>query len=235
MLNRIREDIATVFAKDPAARGLLEVLTCYPGLHAIWMHRVANWLWHHGLHLPARMISHVNRFLTGIEIHPGATIGRRFFIDHGMGIVIGETAEVGDDVLIYKGVVLGGTSLNKGKRHPTVGNGVVIGSNAIILGPITVDDNARIGSGAVVIKPVPADSTAVGVPARVVRGPHIEPKPSIILQHGQLPDPVAEALRAMEDRVRQVEGELGELRRALHDAALAKAETVTAAVGDGEA
>ena len=121
------------------------------------------------------------------------------------------------------------------KRHPTVGNGVVIGSNAIILGPITVDDNARIGSGAVVIKPVPADSTAVGVPARVVRGPHIEPKPSIILQHGQLPDPVAEALRAMEDRVRQVEGELGELRRALHDAALAKAETVTAAVGDGEA
>jgi len=235
MIARLREDMNTVFEKDPAARSWWEVVTCYPGLHAIWMHRFAHGLWRRGVRWPARFLSHINRFLTGIEIHPGATIGRRFFIDHGMGVVIGETAEVGDDVLMYKGAVLGGTSLNKGKRHPTVGNGVVIGSNAIILGPITVDENARIGSGAVVIKPVPADSTAVGVPARVVRGPHIEPKPSIILQHGQLPDPVAEALRAMEDRVRQVEGELGELRRALHDAALAKAETVTAAVGDGEA
>ncbi len=235
MIARLREDMNTVFEKDPAARSWWEVVTCYPGLHAIWMHRFAHGLWRRGVRWPARFLSHINRFLTGIEIHPGATIGRRFFIDHGMGVVIGETAEVGDDVLMYKGAVLGGTSLNKGKRHPTVGNGVVIGSNAIILGPITVDDNARIGSGAVVIKPVPADSTAVGVPARVVRGPHIEPKPSIILQHGQLPDPVAEALRAMEDRVRQVEGELGELRRALHDDAPAKAETVAAAVGDGEA
>jgi len=217
MIARLREDLNTVFQKDPAARSWWEVITCYPGLHAIWMHRIAHALWRRRLHWPARFLSHINRFLTGIEIHPGATIGRRFFIDHGMGIVIGETAEVGDDVLMYKGAVLGGTSLNKGKRHPTIGNGVVIGSNAIVLGPITVGDNARIGSGAVVVKPVPADSTAVGVPARVVRGPHIEPRPSVILQHGQLPDPVADALRAMEDRVRQVEGELAELRRVLSD------------------
>ena len=235
MIARLREDLNTVFEKDPAARSWWEVVTCYPGLHAIWMHRIAHGLWRRGFRWPARFLSHINRFLTGIEIHPGATIGRRFFIDHGMGVVIGETAEVGDDVLMYKGSVLGGTSLNKGKRHPTIGNGVVIGSNAIILGPITVGHNARIGSGAVVVRPVPADSTAVGVPARVVRGPHIEPKPSIILQHGQLPDPIAEALRAMEDRVRQVEGELGELRRTLRDVALAKADAVaTASVAEAE-
>jgi len=217
MFNTIREDINCILERDPAARSRLEVITSYSGLHAVWLYRIANRLWRAGLTLPARWLSQLARWLTGIEIHPGATIGRRFFIDHGMGIVIGETAEVGDDVLMYKGAVLGGTSLNKGKRHPTIGNGVVIGSNAIVLGPITVGDNARIGSGAVVVKPVPADSTAVGVPARVVRGPHIEPRPSVILQHGQLPDPVADALRAMEDRVRQVEGELAELRRVLSD------------------
>jgi len=220
MIARLREDLNTVFEKDPAARSWWEVVTCYPGLHAIWMHRIAHALWRRHLYWPARFLSHINRFLTGIELHPGATIGRRFFIDHGMGIVIGETSEIGDDVLMYKGAVLGGTSLDKGKRHPTIGNGVVIGSNAIILGPVTVGDNARIGSGAVVVRPVPPDSTAVGVPARVVRGPHIEPRPSVILQHGQLPDPVAEALRAMEDRVRQVEGELGELRHAMGDGSL---------------
>lgn len=235
MIARLREDLRTVFEKDPAARSWWEVVTCYPGLHAIWMHRIAHALWRHGLHWPARFLSHINRFLTGIEIHPGATIGRRFFIDHGMGVVIGETAEVGDDVLMYKGAVLGGTSLNKGKRHPTVGKGVVIGSNAIILGPITLGDNARIGSGAVVVRSVPADSTAVGVPARVVRGPHIEPKPSIILQHGQLPDPVTEALRAMEDRVHQVEAELSELRRALHDAALSHTAPMATAGAAAEA
>jgi serine O-acetyltransferase len=229
MIARLREDLNTVFEKDPAARSWWEVVTCYPGLHAIWMHRIAHALWRRHLYWLARFLSHINRFLTGIEVHPGATIGRRFFIDHGMGIVIGETSEVGDDVLMYKGAVLGGTSLDKGKRHPTIGNGVVIGSDAIILGPITVGANARIGSGAVVVRPVPADSTAVGVPARVVRGPHIEPRPSVILQHGQLPDPVAEALHAMEDRVRQVEGELGELRHALGDGSLVKSGTVAAA------
>lgn len=226
MIARLREDLHTVFEKDPAARSWWEVVTCYPGLHAIWMHRIAHRLWRRRLLWPARFLSHINRFLTGIEIHPGATIGRRFFIDHGMGVVIGETAEVGDDVLMYKGVVLGGTSLDKGKRHPTIGNGVVIGSNAIILGPITVGDNARIGSGAVVVKSVPANSTAVGVPARIVRGPHVEPRPSVILQHDQLPDPVTEALRAIEDRVRQVEGELDELQRALIQVALIPREAV---------
>ena len=211
MLNRIREDIATVFAKDPAARGLLEVLTCYPGLHAIWMHRVANWLWHHGLHLPARMISHVNRFLTGIEIHPGATIGRRFFIDHGMGIVIGETAEVGDDVLIYKGVVLGGVSLEKAKRHPTIGNGVVLGTDAIVLGPIEVGHNAQIGSGSVVVKPVPHCATVVGVPGRVVKinGVSCRLKPD--LHHEQLPDMVVDTIDRLTQRITALETRLSDL------------------------
>lgn len=212
---RLKEDLQTVFQKDPAARTWWEVITCYPGLHAIWMHRIAHGLWKRRLRWLARFLSHINRFLTGIEIHPGATIGRRFFIDHGMGIVIGETAEVGDDVLMYKGAVLGGTSLNKGKRHPTVGNGVVIGSNAVILGPISIGDNARIGSGAVVVKPVPADSTAVGVPARVVRGPHLEKAPNAVLQHGQLPDPVAEACRALDARVEELEAQVANLQRML--------------------
>lgn len=208
MFSRIREDIENVMVMDPAARTWWEVLTCYPGLKAIWWHRIAHWLWEHRLHWLARYISHVTRFRTGIEIHPGAHIGRRFFIDHGMGVVIGETAEIGDDVLMYKGAVLGGTSLNKGKRHPTVGSCVIIGSNAVILGPITIGDNARIGSGAVVLKPVPPDSTAVGVPARIVRGPHIEPQPSVALQHDRLPDPVAEALRSLEERIKAMEDQV---------------------------
>jgi serine O-acetyltransferase len=211
MFDRIREDIQTVFQKDPAARTWWEVVTCYPGLHAIWMHRIAHAFWHHKLYWLARYTSHVARFLTGIEIHPGATIGRRFFIDHGMGIVIGETAEVGEGVLMYKGAVLGGTSLDKGKRHPTIGNNVVIGSDAIILGPITVGDNARIGSGAVVVKPVPADSTAVGVPAHEVRGPHVQRTPQESLQHGRLPDPVAEAYRRLDQRIDELESRLAAL------------------------
>ncbi|MCD6519504.1 MAG: serine O-acetyltransferase [Anaerolineae bacterium] len=214
LLALFKEDIQTVFEKDPAARTWWEVLTCYPGLHAIWLHRIAHALWRRRLCWLARFISHINRFLTGIEIHPGATIGRRFFIDHGMGIVIGETTEIGDDVLMYKGAVLGGTSLHKGKRHPTIGNSVVIGSNAVILGPITIGDNAKIGSGAVVINSVPADSTAVGVPARVVRGPHIRrrPAPDLQLDHARLPDPVAEACRRLDLRVRELEDELQVLR-----------------------
>ncbi len=215
LFRALREDIDTVIHRDPASRSWWEVLTCYPGLHALWGHRVAHFFWRHRWRWLARWISHLDRLLTGIEIHPGATIGRRFFIDHGMGVVIGETAVVGDDVLMYKGAVLGGTSLDKGKRHPTVGNGVVVGSNAVILGPITIGDNARIGSGAVVIKPVPADSTAVGVPARVVRGPHIVQPASVILDHSHMPDPIAQSFRHMEQRVEDLERELGALQRAL--------------------
>ncbi len=212
MFARLREDIQTVFDKDPAARSWWEVLTCYPGLQALWMHRLAHWFWQRRLRWLGRFTSHVGRFLTGIEIHPGATIGHRFFIDHGMGVVIGETAEIGDDVLMYKGAVLGGTTLNKGKRHPTIESGVVIGTNAVVLGNITVGRNARIGSGAVVIKPVPADSTAVGVPAKVVRGPHIDKTPSVALQHAQLPDPIAEVYRVMDERIQDMEQELAALR-----------------------
>ncbi len=168
MFNNIREDIASVFDRDPAARSTWEVITCYPGFHALRMHRVANWLWHMNLRWLGRLVSHVGRFLTGIEIHPGATIGRRFFIDHGMGVVIGETAEIGDDVTLYHGVTLGGTSWNKGKRHPTLKNGVVVGAGAKVLGPIIVGDGAKIGCNAVVVKDVPAGASAIGIPARFI-------------------------------------------------------------------
>ncbi len=168
MFRSIKEDIASVFGRDPAARTTFEVLTCYPGLHARILHRLANRLWHADLKWPARFLSHVSRWLTGIEIHPGASIGRRFFIDHGMGVVIGETAEIGDDVTLYHGVTLGGTSWKEGKRHPTLGNGVVVGAGAKILGPITIGDGAKIGSNAVVVKNVPAGATAAGIPARIL-------------------------------------------------------------------
>ena len=168
MFARLREDINTVFAKDPAARNLLEVLT-YPGLHALWLHRFAHALWGRNIKLPARFCSQFSRFLTGIEIHPGASIGRRFFIDHGMGIVIGETAIIGDDVLLYHQVTLGGTSLDKTRRHPTLGNGVLVGMGAKILGPITIGDHCKIGANAVVNKDIPANCTVVGIPGRIVR------------------------------------------------------------------
>ena len=191
MFRTLREDIRTVFAKDPAARSWLEVIFCYPGLQAFWSHRVAHFLWRHRLRLLARLLSHISRFFTGIEIHPGAKIGRRFFIDHGMGVVIGETAEVGDDVLLYQGVVLGGTALEKKKRHPTLGSNVVVGSAAILLGPITVGDGARVGANSVVVKSVPPGATVVGVPGRVVG----DKKETVEkLEHGRLPDPVAEAI-----------------------------------------
>ncbi|MES0278700.1 MAG: serine O-acetyltransferase [Dehalococcoidales bacterium] len=192
MFKLLREDIRTVFAKDPAARNVAEVLLFYPGLHALRLHRTANFLWRHRLRFLARGLSFLNRFLTNIEIHPGATIGRRFFIDHGAGVVIGGTAEIGDDVLMYQGVVLGGTTLKKGKRHPTVGNNVVIGTGAVALGAITIGDGARIGSGSVVVKSVPAGATVVGIPGRVVDEHR---KPLTDLEHGKLPDPVAEAVR----------------------------------------
>ncbi|NNM79802.1 MAG: serine O-acetyltransferase [Gallionella sp.] len=168
MFKNIREDVASVFARDPAARSTFEVLTCYPGLHARILHRMANTLWHANLKWLGRFVSHIARGLTGIEIHPGATIGRRFFIDHGMGVVIGETAEIGDDVTLYHGVTLGGTSWKEGKRHPTLENGVVVGAGAKILGPITIGAGAKIGSNAVVVKDVPAGATAAGIPARIL-------------------------------------------------------------------
>ncbi len=168
MFDRIQEEIAVVFDRDPAARNTWEVITCYPGFHAMLTHRLAHFLWGARLRWLARFTSHLSRWLTGIEIHPGATIGRRFFIDHGMGVVIGETAEIGDDCTLYHGVTLGGTSWNKGKRHPTLGKGVVVGAGAKILGPILIGEGARIGSNAVVVKEVPAGATAIGIPARIV-------------------------------------------------------------------
>ena len=167
MFERIKEDINCVFERDPAARHALEILTAYPGVHAILIHRFSHWLWQMGLKWAARLSSHLGRFLTGIEIHPGVTIGRRFFIDHGMGVVIGETAEIGDDCTLYHGVTLGGTTWEKGKRHPTLEDGVVVGAGAKVLGPITIGRNARVGSNAVVVHDVPADATVVGIPGRV--------------------------------------------------------------------
>ena len=168
MFEQIREDIASVFDRDPAARTTLEVLTLYPGLQAIWIHRVGHWFWTRKLHWLGRFMSHIGRFFTGIEIHPGAVIGRRFFIDHGMGVVIGETAEIGNDCTLYHGVTLGGTSWQKGKRHPTLKNNVVIGAGAKILGPITIHEGGRVGSNSVVTKEVPADTTVVGIPAHAI-------------------------------------------------------------------
>lgn len=189
----IREDVRTVFRKDPAARSVLEVIFCYPGLHALWMHRIANFFWRHSFRLPGRILSHISRFLTGIEIHPGATIGRRFFIDHGSGVVIGETTEIGDDVLLYQGVVLGGVSLKKEKRHPTIGNNVMVGAGTIVLGPIVIGDGAKIGAASLVVKDVPANSIAVGVPARV--GVGYSAKDINDFGHNKLPDPIADAFK----------------------------------------
>jgi serine O-acetyltransferase len=205
--------VKTVFARDPAARSLLEVLICYPGLHALWCYRLSHWFWIHRLRLLGRLVSHFARFATGVEIHPGAKIGRRFFIDHGMGVVIGETAEIGNDVLMYQGVVLGGTSLEKKKRHPTVGSDVVVGTAAILLGPITVGDGARVGANSVVVKSVPPGATVVGVPGRIVED---RKEPVADLEHGKLPDPVSEGMRSMaeqqgklEERIRRLEAMLG--------------------------
>jgi serine O-acetyltransferase len=197
----IREDIRTVFEKDPAAMSTLEVICCYPGLHAVWVHRVSHLLWNKHFYFLARLLSHISRMLTGIEIHPGAKLGRRVFIDHGSGVVIGETAEVGDDVLIYMGVVLGGTALEKVKRHPTIENDVVIGSGASVLGPITVGRGAKIGAGSVVIRPVPPGATVVGVPEKIA-----EPSVSVgQLDHNKLPDPVLTVMGQMLDRLSRLE------------------------------
>jgi len=201
MFRTIREDIKNIFKADPAARSWLEVFFCYPGLHAVVLHRFAHRLWKWKLYFIARFTSHISRFLTGIEIHPGAKIGRRLFIDHGMGVVIGETSIIGDDVLIYKGVLLGGTSLKKEKRHPTIGNNVVLGSNSIILGAITIGDNARVGAASVVTHDVPANATAVGVPARISLG--LSENEIERLEHAKLPDPITDAMRfVLEEQIK---------------------------------
>jgi serine O-acetyltransferase len=203
VFKRLREDIDSVMQRDPAAESRLEVILTYPGLHAIMGYRLARKLWNWKLTLPALLVSYVARAITGIEIHPGARIGRRFFIDHGTGVVIGGTAEIGDDVTLYQGVTLGGTSLLPGKRHPTLGNGVIVGANATILGPVKVGDNARVGANAVVLKDVPEGCTAVGVPARII-WPQSRTRPGF-LPYGtpceDLPDPVARAIRGLVDEV----------------------------------
>ncbi len=203
MFDSIRKDIAAVMARDPAARSGLEVALLYPGLHAVWGHRITHGLWRRGWRLPARWLSQMIRGMTGIEIHPGATIGPGFFIDHGMGVVIGETAEVGADVTLYHGVTLGGTSLNKGKRHPTIGDRVVVGAGAKILGAILVGADSRIGANAVVVKPVPANSVVVGVPGQVVV--RTQRQSAVDLNHTNLPDTIGTAVGQLLERVEELE------------------------------
>lgn len=226
MFDRIREDIHSVFDRDPAARSTWEVLTCYPGLHALWGHRISHWLWLRGLRWLARLNSNIARWLTGIEIHPGARIGRRFFIDHGLGVVIGETTVIGDDCTLYQGVTLGGTSWNKGKRHPTLGRGVVVGAGAKVLGPFEVGDGARVGSNAVVVKAVPAGATVVGIPARIVKTEE-EPSEKVVAiarkmgfdAYGlskDMTDPVADAFTAMLDHIHELDERVVHLCRSLH-------------------
>ncbi|MBM3797155.1 MAG: serine O-acetyltransferase [Acidobacteria bacterium] len=206
MISTIREQIQTIFREDPAAKGVIEIVLCYPGFHAILLHRLAHWLYRLGLPLVPRLVSQTSRFLTGIEIHPGARIGRRFFIDHGMGVVIGETAEIGDDVLLYQGVTLGGTGKERGKRHPTLGNQVVVGTGAKILGNIQIGDHVKIGAGSVVVHPVPPNSTVVGIPGRVVRRHGVNE--AELLEHGQLPDPEAQEIDELRRRVAELEKKL---------------------------
>ena len=214
MFRRLREDIACVFDRDPAARNTWEVLTCYPGLHALILHRINHGLWGLGLKWLARLGSNIARWMTGIEIHPGATIGRRFFIDHGMGVVIGETAEIGDDVTLYQGVTLGGVSLDPGKRHPTLGNGVIVGAGAAVLGPFTVGNDARIGSNAVVVKAVPAGVTVTGIPARPSAPRPVQDEAFCFSPYGTTPgavavDPVTRSLERLAERVHELEERLG--------------------------
>jgi serine O-acetyltransferase len=202
MFQAVREQIETIFREDPAAKSVLEIVLCYPGFHAVLLHRLAHKLYRHGLTVPARLISQLGRLLTGIEIHPGAQIGRRFFIDHGMGVVIGETSEIGDDVLIYQNVTLGGTGKERGKRHPTIGNNVVLGTGAKVLGNILVGNFVKVGAGSVVIRSVPDFSTVVGVPGRVVRALN---DVTDNLEHGKLPDPEGQLIDELTRRIEQLE------------------------------
>lgn len=230
MFNQLREDINSVFDRDPAARNWFEVLTCYPGLHALIMHRVNHRLWRWGFRWLARWLSLVARWITGIEIHPGAEIGRRFFIDHGLGVVIGETAEIGNDVTIYQGVTLGGTSWLKGKRHPTLEDGVIVGAGAKVLGPFTVHKGARIGSNAVVTKEVAAGATVVGVPGRVIKSAAITaPDPDELARHkaiaekmgfdaygvSEMPDPIAHSIRKMLAHIHEQDARINQMTAVL--------------------
>ena len=210
----LKEDLACVFQRDPAARSTFEVMTTYPGVHAILTHRLSHRLWQGGWRYPARCLAFLGRTLTNVDIHPGARIGRRFFIDHGAGVVIGETAEIGDDVTLYHGVTLGGTSWNKGKRHPTLADGVVVGAGAKVLGPITLGERVRVGANSVVVKDVPADRTVVGVPGRIVdtRAGSARPANGISLDHNLLPDPVAKSIACLIERIELLEKELAEVR-----------------------
>lgn len=227
MFERIREDVRCVFDRDPAARNTFDVLTTYPGIHAILLHRFSHWLWVQGLKWLARVFSNLARWYTGIEIHPGATIGRRFFIDHGMGVVIGETTEIGDDCTLYHGVTLGGTSWDKGKRHPTLGNNVVIGAGAKVLGPIFIEDGVRIGSNAVVLNNVPSGMTVVGVPGRLVSAPPEmdEKRQAIAKKMGfdaygatrNMPDPVATAVNGILDHIHVMDQRLEDMCKGLKD------------------
>lgn len=203
MFRAIRKDIKVIFERDPAVRSVAEIFLCYPGFHAVRFHHFAHWLWTHGFKLPARFISHLSRGLTGIEIHPGATIGEGFFIDHGMGVVIGETAEIGRNVTLYHGVTLGGTTWNKGKRHPTLEDNVIVGAGAAILGAIRIGENSKVGSGSVVNRDVPPNSTVVGIPGRVVyREGNVYADPSGV---GGTPDPEGKALKCLTDQLRALE------------------------------
>ncbi len=213
MFKRIKEDIRTVFERDPAARNNIEVLLCYAGLDAIIIHRLSHFLWTHNMRLFARILSHLARFLTGIEIHPGAKIGRRVFIDHGMGVVIGETAEIFDDVTLYHGVTLGGTSLDKVKRHPTVESNVVIGAGAKILGPFEIGHDSMVGAGSVVVKEVPPNSTVVGVPGRVVYRVDSGHRDKVDLDHDKLPDPEAKAISCLLEQMRDLELKVNRLSK----------------------
>lgn len=231
MFNRIKEDIACVFDRDPAAQTVFEVITTYPGFHAVLIHRVSHFFWVAEFRWIARFIAHMGRWLTGIEIHPGAIIGRRFFIDHGMGVVIGETAVIGDDCTLYHGVTLGGTSWDKGKRHPTLHNGVVIGAGAKVLGPIDIGENARVGSNSVVLKPVPADATVVGIPGHIVdpksKATAVE-RDKIAYKMGfhaygattDMPDPIAYAINHMLDHIHEMDRQIETLQKALNDAGI---------------
>lgn len=211
MINAIKEDIKAIFERDPAARNVAEILLTYSGFHATVLHRVAHFLWRKKIPVLPRLISHFSRFITGIEIHPGASIGRAFFIDHGMGVVIGETAEVGDDVTLYQGVTLGGTGSSPGKRHPTLGSHVVVGAGAKVLGAITIGDHVRIGANSVVLQSVPDHATVVGIPGKIIRR---EPEGGV-LDHTKLPDPIAERLERLEREIRELKQEIQE--RVLRD------------------
>ena len=207
---QLKNELKVVFERDPAVRSVFEIVFCYPGFHAMVFYRLSHWLWCHSLKFIARFVSHLGRFLTGIEIHPGAVIGKGFFIDHGMGVVIGETAEIGDNCTIYHGVTLGGTSWAKEKRHPTLRNNVIIGSGAKILGPFTVGDNSKIGSNSVVVKEVPANATVVGIPGRVVIS--AEKRTGIDLHHDKLPDPVATTVSGLFAKINQLEKDIERLQ-----------------------